>query len=144
MKRVIQFLCLLLILSTILAMPVAAVESTPLRGSDYFMSRLAYLYVTSGTNFEVWIEVAAKRGMDELGASSITVQRSSDNKNWTDMKTYLKEDYPDMITYGSGWHDGCVEYTGTSGYYYRAKVWFYAKDETGTGKSSYTTDSILL
>lgn len=141
MKRFSQFVCLLLILSTALAVPTEAI--TP-KGSDYFGSKLAYLYKVSSTTFEVWIEVSAVRGMDELGASSITVQRSPDDENWTDMVTYTKELYPNLIGENTGWHDAHVTYTGSPGYYYRAKVWFYAKKDNGRGESYYTTDSILL
>lgn len=144
MKRFIQFICLLLILSTVLTMPAAAAERMTPRGSDYFGSLLAYLYKTSSTTFQVWIEVSAIKGMDELGASSITVQRSPDDENWTDMVTYTKALYPNLIGENTGWHDAHVTYTGSPGYYYRAKVWFYAKKGNGTAEYSYTTDSILL
>lgn len=144
MKRFTQFVCLLLILSTVMAMPAAATEDITPRGSDYFFSRLAYLYKCENTTFQVWIEVAAVKGMDELGVSSITVQRSPDDENWTDMYTYTKELYPNLIGENTSWHDAHVTYTGSSGYYYRAKVWFYAKKDNGTAESSYTTDSLLI
>lgn len=142
MRRFTRFVCLLLILSTVLVMPAAA-GTRSIEASDYFMSELAYLAV-SGTDFDVWIEVEATGGMKELGASSITVQRSSNNKNWTDMKTFTKEDYPELIDTNTVWHDAHVSYSGSSGYYYRAKVWFYAKNDKGTGSRSYYTDSVLL
>lgn len=139
MKRFTQFVCLLLILSTVLVMPADA-GTRSIEESNYFGAELAYLVVT-GTDVEVWIEVDAVGIMDELGAKSITVQRSSDKKNWTDMKTYTKEDYPELVTTDAIWHDAHVPYSATSGYYYRAKVWFYAKKGNGTGTVSYYTDA---
>lgn len=140
MKRFTQFVCVLLILSTVLAMPAAAAGTRSIDESSYFMAELAYL-VVSGTDVDIWIEVDAKGMMDELGAKSITVQRSSDKKSWTDMKTYTKEDYPELVTTNTFTHDAHVPYTATSGYYYRAKVWFYAKNSKGTGITSYYTDA---
>jgi len=143
MKRLTRFVCLLLILSSVLVMPAAAVGTRSVQESSYFISELAYLAV-SGTDFDVWIEVEAKGIMKELGASSITVQRSSDNKNWTNMKTFKKEDYPELIDTDTVWHDAYVSYGGSPGYYYRALVWFHAKNDKGTGMASYYTDSVLL
>lgn len=139
MKRFTQFVCLLLILSTVLVMPAAAATRS-IEESSYFMSELSYL-VVSGTDVDIWIEVTAMGTMDELGAKSITVQRSSDKKSWTDMKTYTKEDYPELVTTNTFSHYANVPYTATSGYYYRAKVWFYAKNSKGTGITSYYTDA---
>lgn len=144
MKRFTRFICFFLILATVLAVPVSAAENATPRGSDYFGSFLAYLYKTSSTSFEAWIEVSAVKTMDELGASSILIQRSSDNENWTDMYTYKKDLYPNLIGEDTGWHDAHVTYSGSTGYYYRAKVWFYAKKDSGTAYYSYTTDSIQL
>ena len=82
--------------------------------------------------------------MDKLGMSSITVQRSSDNQNWTDVKTYTKETNTNLVASNTFNHEAYVTYVGTAGYYYRAKIWFYAKKGTGTAEYSYTTGSILL
>ena len=143
MKRFAQFVCLLLVLSMILAIPALAIENSTWQ-SNYFMSHLAYLYPTSGSQFEVWIEVEAVRTMDKLGASEITVQRSSNNSTWTDMKTYTKEDYPNLVDDDAFAYEAYVTYTGSSGYYYRAKVWFYAERGNGTAEYSYTTESIYV
>lgn len=143
MKRFSKLVCLILVMATILAVPVYAQEIQPY-GSDFFGSKLSYLYKTSSTEFEVWIEVIAIGMMDEIGASSITVQRSSDDKNWTDVKTYTKSTDTNLVCTNSYHHEAYVTYTGTSGYYYRAKVWFYAKKGTDTAEYSYTTASVLL
>ena len=143
MKRFTQIVCLMLVLSVVLVNPVFAQESSTWQ-SYYFGSTLAYLYPTSGTQFEVWIEVEAVRTMDKLGASEITVQRSSNNSTWTDMTTYYKADYPNMVKDDAYHYETYVTYTGSSGYYYRAKVWFYAERGNGTAEYSYTTESIYV
>ena len=40
-----------------------------------------------------WYEVTAVKGMDELGASQIRLQRSADGVTWTTVKTYSSNDY---------------------------------------------------
>lgn len=143
MKRFSQVICLLLILSIILVNPVFATENTT-RESGYFGSRLAYLYPTSGSQFQVWIEVVSTSTMDKLGASSITVQCSSDNANWSDVGTYTMSSYTNLIRSKTTHHEAYVTCTGTSGYYYRAEVTFYAKKGNGTAEYDYTTESIRL
>ena len=144
MKRFARVICLLLIFSMVLTVPVMAAEGASPRGSSYFASRLAYLYETSGNEFEIWIEVAALGTMDDLGASEIILQRSSNNSSWTDVKTYTSSAYPNLLDHGSCWHDAYVTYTGRSGYYYRAVVTFYAKKGNGIAEYEYTTESIRL
>lgn len=144
MKRFVRIICLLLTLSTVLAVPAFAESNVAPRGSSYFGSRLGYLHQTHPTIFRVWGEVEAVDLMDKLGMSSITVQRSSDNQNWTDMTTYTKENNTNLVRENTAHHEAYVTYVGTKGYYYRAKIWFYAKKGTGEAEYSYTTGSILL
>ncbi len=142
MKRFTQILCLVLILSLVLAMPAYAAEITP-RGSDYFHMRSCYLWEVSSTEFQVWFDVTAVDGMDRLGVETIKVQRSTDGTNWTTVKTYDMDDYPSMTAYNTGTHDGCVTYSNRqAGYSYRAYVLFYAKNSAGTAVYRSYTSSI--
>ena len=143
MKGFTRLVCLLLVLSTVLVFPAFATDVSP-RASSYFGSRLGYLHQTYPTQFQVWGEVVAVGAMDELGMSSITVQRSSDNENWSDMKTYSKDTYTNLVATNTTCHEAYVTYVGTAGYYYRAEILFYAKKGTGEAEYSYTTGSILL
>lgn len=144
MKRFVRIICLLLVFSTVLVIPVSAAENISPWGSSYFGSTLSYLHKTSGTTFQVWIEVTTGTTMDKLGASEIIVQRSSDNSNWTDVMTYTKEAYTNMVKSNAFSHKTYVTYTGTSGYYYRAEVTFYAKKGNGTAEYDYTTASVYV
>lgn len=144
MRRFVRLICMLLVISSIMAVPAfAAIDDFP-RGSSYFTASLGYLHQTYPTQFQVWGEVTAVGLMDQLGMSIITIQRSSDNRNWTDVKTYTKDTYSNMVTTNAAQYSTYVNYVGTAGYYYRAKIWFYAKKGTGTAEYSYTTGSILL
>lgn len=144
MRRFTQLVCLLLVFCSIVTIPAYATEIPTPWGSSYFGEILSYLHKTSGTQFQVWIEVTAVRTMDELGASEITIQRSADNANWTDMMTFYKSAYPQMTGENVNHYENYVTYTGTSGYYYRAYILFYAKKGTGEAEYEYTTDSIKL
>lgn len=143
MKRFTQCVCFILVFSMMLAVPVSAAEVEP-RASDYFGKFSAYLWEVSDTQFQVWFDVTAVRRMDELGASVIIVQRSSDAVNWKDMQTYTKESYSQMTTtVGTASHSGYVTYNNAeTGYYYRAYVKFYAKDSSGSATYSCYTSYI--
>lgn len=143
MKRFTQLVSLVLILSVVLVNPVFAQESTTWQ-SGYFGSSAAYLHPTTGTAFRIWIEVEAVGMMDKLGASEIILQKSSNNSTWTDVKTYSKTVYQNLVASNAFAHEAYVTYTGTSGNYYRAKVWFYAERGNGTAEYSYTTESIYV
>jgi hypothetical protein len=125
----------------ILAVPAQAADA---RSSSFFTRSSVYLYETSGTTFQAWFEVTAVRTMDKIGAKEIKIQRSSDNENWTTMKTYSMDDYSNMICENTVGHAACVTYTGTRGYYYRAYITLYAKDSTGTGTWTRYTSSIYI
>lgn len=126
MKRLLQLICLLLVVSLLLAIPAFAAEQASL----YFSSHSCYLWEISDTEFQVWFDVTAVDAMDVLGASEIKVQRSSDRDNWETVATYY-----DIYGYGKSHYGSCVTYSSaTSGYYYRAKVTFYAENDTGIGE----------
>ena len=144
MKRFVKCICLFLVLVMALTTTAFAAESVMPRASNYFMRYTAYLYQVTSTKFEVWFSVSAVEGMDELGVRTLKVQRSSDGTDWTTMKTFTREDYPELICEDTSMHSTCVSYTGTRGYYYRAYVEFYAKNSSGTGIYTYYTAAIQL
>lgn len=144
MKRFTRLICLILMLAMVLTIPANAVENTA-RGSDYFGMRSCYLWKTSSTQFQVWFDVTAMSGMDELGASTIIVQRSADGEDWENMQTYRKANYSNMICEDTGRHASYVTYSGAQpGYYYRAYVCFYAKNSAGTAEYISHTSSITM
>lgn len=144
MKRFTQLICLILIFVTVFAIPVSAKENATPWGSSYFTSFLSYFHKTTGNQYQIWIDVVAVGTMEKIGASEIIVQRSSDNSNWTDVKTYTKEAYTNLVTSNDFTHLAYVTYTATSGYYYRAEVTFYAKKGNGTAEYDYTTESVYV
>lgn len=144
MKRITKNICFILAIVMVLALPVSAAEDVSPRASYFFAASSTYLWRVSDTKFEVWFDIAAVSTMEELGASVIKVQRSSDGINWTTMQTFTKEIYPHLIAQNTGAHAGCISYTGTPGYYYRAFVTYYAKNSSGIGEAYRYTSSMLL
>lgn len=133
MKRLFRYVCGFLTVAMVLSMTAHAAENIGSRASSYFVSTSVYLYKVSNATFEVWFEAAGVGIMDEIGASTIRIQRSSDQENWTTVKTYTKDSYSHLIDTNTGMHADCVTYTGTQGYYYRAYITLYAKNSNGTG-----------
>lgn len=128
MKLFSRLICMLLIVSMMLVVPANAA----VQGSDFFVSHSCYLWETSSTSFEVWFSVTAVDGMDMLGASEIRVQRSTDRSNWETVATYY-----DVYNYNTSSSSGHVTYSSVQpGYYYRARVTFFAENYSGT--ASYT------
>ena len=136
MKRFLRLVSLILVMAMLCAAPANAAveEEATTYSSAYFMKYSTYLYKISSIQFQVWFDVTATGGMDQLGVSSIKVQRSADKETWTTMKTYTPDSYSQMLCENTGMHTGYVTYAGTAGYYYRAYVTFYAKDSSGQGK----------
>lgn len=138
MRKSARLLSLALVLVFVLALPAQAVspDTGVPYSSDYFVTNGAYLYQpTAGSlTFEVWFETVAFGVMAELGSTSIRVERSENGVNgWTTVKTYTPAKYPQMMSQNRCSYTASVSYTGTAGYYYRAYVEFYAKNNSGSG-----------
>ena len=131
MKRFTRCICLLLVCVMMFSTTAFAAETEDTRASMFFAGSSVYFWNTSGRNYEIWFDVTAVGTMAELGTSKIQVQRSTDNANWTTVRTYYKEDYSQMTDTNTAWHMDCVPFTATTGYSYRAIVTLYAKNSSG-------------
>ena len=138
MKRFTQCICTILVLTIMLAMPAAA-ATVEQRASDYFMRFSVFIDEVSSSKFDVWFDVTAVDTMDKLGVKEIKVQRSTDEENWTTMKTYKMENYSQMTDTNTFWHAGSVSYNYSSGYSYRAVIVLYAKLGSSYGQYTVTT-----
>lgn len=138
MKRFKRFVCLLLIAAMFVVTPayaaeeVVTAEGADVRSSSYFLCSSVFLHKTSATSFEAWFDVGAMGIMEELGATVIKIQRSADGENWVTMRTFRSSTYSGMICENTAAHTYGAAYTSaTPGYYYRAYIVLYAKDENG-------------
>lgn len=144
MKRFARSGCIILVLIMVLAIPVFATENVETRASSFFGGSSVYLCNVSGTTFEAWFDVTGTGGMDEIGANFIKIQRSIDGENWTTIKTFYKEDYPNLVNTNTVVHAAGVSHTGTRGYYYRAYIQLYAKNSSGSGVRNRYTSAIQI
>ena len=144
MRRFIRCVSLIMIAAILLAIPVSAAENGDTRASSYFGCSSVYLYKTSALTFEAWFDVTAIRGMEELGARTIKIQRSEDGESWIDVKIFSRDSYSNLICTNTARHASYVTYTGTPGYYYRAYIVLYAKDSNGSGEWYRYTSPIQL
>lgn len=133
MKKLIQFVCLLLIMSLIMAIPGFAAE----QASHFFGSHSCYLWEVSDSEFEVCFDVTAVGKMDVLGASEIKVQRSTDGVNWSTVATYY-----DYYGYDRSYYSDEISFSDVTSGYYRAKVTFHAENDYGTGEYTAYTSSL--
>ncbi len=146
MKKTLRTICMILVLSLVLAMPAYAESTVEPRGSAFFGSYSTDLYKTSSSSFQIWFDVDANVAtMDVLGVSEIIVYRSPDQQSWTKMRTYTMDIYSQMVAQNTTSHGGYVTYYyATAGYYYRAYITFYAKNSTGIGERYVYTEILRM
>lgn len=111
------------------------------RSSAYLNSYRATVTAKSGGKMVVTVTVTGVGTMTEIGASTIYIYESSDNKSFTKVATYNYEDYPEMMGSGTYYNKDAVTYTGKVGYYYIASVYCYAANSNGSDEKNYTTSS---
>lgn len=143
MKRIIRAVSVLLSVIMLLTVPILAEESGTY-SSIFFSSYDSEIYNTSFRNIEIWFDVVGNGEMQEIGASCIELERSSDGTNWTVVQTFLPEDYPQMICRNTSMNYDCVTCKGSYGYYYRAHVTCYAKNSRGQGYMNDYSETIYL
>lgn len=143
MRKLARSICVLLVFIMVFSSTAFAATVENPRASDFFVVTGASLKKIS-TGFEIWFNVTGKDIMDQIGASTVVVERSSNGSSWSPVKTFTKEAYPEMISTGTAFYSGHLAYTATSGYYYRAYVTFYAKKGTGIGEYIHYTSSLKL
>ena len=127
------------ILMVVLVFPIDAMAVEP-RASDYLTAYSAYVYPAGWGKVQVWFSVDGTNYMDEIGTLEIYLYESTDNENWTWVKTFEHQDYSDMLGYNDNSHSGHVEYNGTIGRYYKAYVCVWAgKDGDGDTRYFWTS-----
>ena len=147
MKKLVSFVCIILVCGLLFAVPAQAAETAEPRASYFFSSYGTDLYKTSSSSFQIWFDVVATAGntMQVLGVSEITVYRSADQQSWKKMGTYLMEYNSQMVAQNTSSHGGYVTYNyATTGYYYRAYVTFYAQNSTGIGERYVYTEILRM
>ena len=128
-----RVVAIILIFACIFPVNAMAVES---RASDYLSGYSAYVYSAGWGEVQVWFEVDGTGYMDEIGALEIQLYESTDNENWTRVKTFDYTDYPDMLGYDDFTHTSHIAHMGILGRYYKAYVCIWA-GKNGDGDTRY-------
>ena len=115
--------------------PISAMAVEP-RASDYLTAYSAYVYPAGWGKVQVWFDVQGTNVMDEIGSLQIQLYESTDNANWTWVKTFGYSNNSGMLGYDDYIHSGHVEYSGTIGRYYKAYVCVWA-GKNGAGDTRY-------
>lgn len=124
-----------LLLVVVMLFPVGAMAAEP-RSSLYLDTYSAYVYPAGWGKVQVWFDVQGTNVMDEIGALDIRIYESTDNENWTWVKTFGYSNNSGMLGYDDYIHSGHVEYNGTIGRYYKAYVCVWA-GKNGAGDTRY-------
>ena len=144
MSKLNKCICVILVIALCMTTTVYASEGKESRSSRFFMSYSAFLSKKSDTTFEAWFDVVGMSVMEEIGASTIRIQKSADGSNWTTIVTYRKETSTYLTDRNTAGHAACVSYIGTPGFYYRAVIVLYAKDSSGFGELTVYTSMLRL
>lgn len=137
-----KLITICLIFAIIIPSTVSAATIEPVQpyASSYLTAYNTYICAMGSGRIEIWYEVMATGNMDEVGTLSIRLYESSDNVNWTRVKTYSHENYSSMLAEDDYFHCSCVSYQGTAGKYYKAYVCIWAgKDGSGDTRYMWAT-----
>ena len=137
-KTISRLIAVLLICTLIIPGHANAAVPDPIQplASNYLSSYNTYICAMGGGQIQIWFEVMGTDDMDELGTLSIMLYESSDNSNWTWVKTFLHEDYDQMLAEDDYFYCSYVPYDGTARKYYKAYVCLWAGKNNG-GDSRY-------
>lgn len=133
-----KLIALLLVLSLISPCYVSATTSGTVQpyASNYLTLYNTYICDMGSGEIQIWYEVMGTGDMDEIGVLSIILLESSDNTNWTRVKTFSHENYDTMLAYDDWYHASYVSYQGIAGRYYKAYVCIWA-GKNGNGDTRY-------
>ena len=128
------------ILVIALTMPVsvsAAMPETVMpRASAYLACYTAYVCAMGNGELEIWFEVTGTEPQEYLGVMTIYLYESTDNVNWTWVKTFRHADYEQMLLTNAWEVIDYVPYDGVAGRYYKAYVGIWGGPDPG-GDSRY-------
>lgn len=141
MKRIgKRFFCGMLVAAMTFSIFCTA-ASASVKSSAYLDSYRATIVPESGGLIVVNVSVDGVSPMTEIGAKTIYIYESLDNKSFYRVGTYESSVYPQMMGSGMHYYEDPITYLGTPGRYYCASVWVYAANADGSDEKNYTTAS---
>lgn len=127
--RVLAILLVISLISPTTAFAAVPDEMQPL-ASNYLTSYTTYIGPVGNGVVQVWFRVTGTGYMTDIGVLNIRLYESTDNENWTRVKTFLHENYSNMLSHNDSHHMSYVEYQGVAGRYYKALVTIWAGQGT--------------
>ena len=129
------------ILVIALMMPVSVNAAMPENvmpmASAYLAGYTAYVCAMGNGELEIWFEVAGTRTQEYLGVLVIYLYESTDNVNWSWVKTFHHTDYDQMLLTNAWDVMDYVPYDeAVPGRYYKAYVGIWGGPDPG-GDSRY-------
>lgn len=127
----------LLCIAMLCSIPAYAVET---RANDQIMHSTATLSKSSNGNLSVYFSVRATRVMEQIGATSVAIQHSSD-RGWITEYTFTPSNAPEIQAENKFQHSTILTYSPRfTGVEYRAVVIIYVKDAAGISTQQLTTN----
>ncbi len=133
---------LILVFALLSPIPAQAAVSEPVQpyASYYLREYSAYVYPAGSGDIQVYFEAHGVSILDELGCLSVSIYESTDNINWTWVKTFTHDSTSGMLGYNIYSHFGHVDYQGVAGRYYKAYVTIWGGDNgDGDSRSFWTS-----
>lgn len=127
-----RLLLLILVFSLLLPTYVtAATPETVQPAASYYLSAYtAYICTVGSYDIQIWWDVIGTGTMADIGTLRILLYESTDNINWTHIKTFHHTTFPHMLDHNTDISVNRVSYFGDSARYYKAYVTIYAGDGT--------------
>lgn len=129
------------LLVVVLVVPTGVSAAAQPRASYYLSAYSAYVYLPGDGEVRVYFNVEGTDYMDELGTLRIELYESTDNVNWSGVKTFNHYTTSGMLSYNDDYHSGYVSYDGVAGRYYKAYVCIWGGKD-GDGDTRYFWTSV--
>ena len=112
------------------------------RASEKIMSCYATISKNNQGQLSIYFSIKCRTNMDTLGTTSIVVQRFN-GIGWVSEYTFNIRDYPKMQTNNKSSYWATMLYSPHySGTQYRAMVFFYARNSSGSDTAVKTTSGV--
>lgn len=90
--------------------------------SDYLRKADGFINTTDEGLVRIYFTVTGTEIMDTIGATTITLQQSSNGSSWSTTKIFTSASYPNMLASDKLIYSSYVSYEGSSDMYYRAYI----------------------
>lgn len=142
MKKTISFLCVVVLMMHIVAIPTALASTTPLPISNQYIGSFNGCTSALGDGkIEVRFETIGTDMMDSIGASTVEIYNMDGLVYTFNMSNATHTSQ--MIGHDAIGFAGSVTYSGISGEVYYAIVTHYAAKGNGSGTERYTTNLVI-